>query len=623
METHYEAYCLADPLFYDSPTAIPPERDFAAAHMPIEADWRRTDRHEWIVLTPTCAALPPQGWKIHISACLDNAERVLTIARDYCLANGIAVKFLRSRLVMLSANGKYAARPSSGKLVTIYPTDEAQLERVLTELGAALDGEPGPYVLSDLRWGDGPLYVRYGGFAERYCWSSSGMRVAAIEDPDGVLVPDPRGTVFSPPYWVDIPGFLSPALAARSAAALGDFPYRITDALHFSNGGGVYLADGPGGQLVVKEARPHAGLDAAGADAVTRLLRERDMLCEVAGIGVAPAVVDYLTCWEHHFLVVEHVKAEQLNTEMVRRHPLVHPEPSGDALADYTQWALATADAVEAAVLAVHERGLVFGDLHPSNVLLRPDGGVTLVDFECARPVAQFRGQALAAFGFRAPPGYRGFAADRYALACLRLWLFLPAVQLLSLDPGKAEELIAAVQRRFPVPDEFAYEVRAGLEAPADSPDSSTSLTSVTSVTSFTRTPRWRAVHAGLAAGMTDWAAVRDSIGSGILATATPERRDRLFPGDPQQFRPWGGLCLGYGAAGVLWALREAGIERVPEHEKWLVNAALAGAPTPGLYTGAHGVAWALGGLGLHAEAATLIDQLLPARLDDLDGCRG
>src|SRR6202034_1112223 len=104
--------------------------------------------------------------------------------------------------------------------------------------------------------------------------------------------------------------------------------------------------------------------------------------------------------------------------------------------AEYTQWALATADAVEAALRALHGRGLVYGDLHPSNVLLRPDGSVALADFG---------GQALGAAGFRAPRGQAGYAADLYPLACLRLWLFLPVTELLNLDPGKAEEFIAAV----------------------------------------------------------------------------------------------------------------------------------------------------------------------------------
>jgi len=611
MDTRYEEYCLADPLFYDSPAALPEERNFTVARMPVPEGWQRTDRHEWIVLTPQDAVVPSQGWKVHVSACLDNAERVLATVREYCLENGLAFKFLRSSLVMLSNNGKYAPRQSSGKLVTIYPADEARLEQVLTELGAALDGEPGPHVLSDLRWGDGPLYVRYGGFVIQYCRSPLGEQVPAIEDPSGNLVPDPRGPVFSTPDWVTVPGFLAPALTARAAAAMTSFPYTVTRALHFSNAGGVYLADGPDGQVVIKEARPHAGLDSTGTDAVTRLIREHEVLRQLDGSGVAPGVVDYLTCWEHHFLVLEYIEAVPLNTAMVSRYPLVHPEASDGALADYTQWALATADTVEVALRALHERGLVYGDLHPNNVLVKPDGSVALVDFEGARPVEEFRGQALGAAGFRAPRGQAGFAADLYPLACLRLWLFLPATELLNLDPGKAEEFIAAVQGRFPVPASFTDQIRTGLQLSAASPPPTGGL--------IARSPGWQAVHAGLAAGVTDWPALRASVTEGILATATPERGDRLFPGDLEQFRPWGGLCLAYGAAGVLLALHEAGAARFPEHERWLVTAAMREQPHGGLYTGAHGVAYALERLGLAAEAANLIDELLPAGYGDFD----
>jgi hypothetical protein len=75
---------------------------------------------------------------------------------------GIAFKFLRNEPVMVMFNSKSAHRGSSGKLVTIYPADEAQLELVLKELDGILDGVEGPYILSDLRYADGPLFVRYG-----------------------------------------------------------------------------------------------------------------------------------------------------------------------------------------------------------------------------------------------------------------------------------------------------------------------------------------------------------------------------------------------------------------------------------------------------------------------------
>ena len=140
-------------------------------------------------------------------------------------------------------NAKYSPRGASGKLVTIYPRNDEEFERILDELGALLDGEPGPYILSDLRVGDGPLYVRYGGFTERYCEDDDGRLVAALEDASGTLVPDRRNPVFSLPPWVTLPDCLAPHLEARNAVTMTGVPYRITEALHFSNGGGVYVGE--------------------------------------------------------------------------------------------------------------------------------------------------------------------------------------------------------------------------------------------------------------------------------------------------------------------------------------------------------------------------------------------
>ena len=49
----------------------------------------------------------------------------------------------------------------------------------ILELMAELAGVAGPYILSDLRFGAGPLYVRYGAFHELYCFDSDGDAVTA------------------------------------------------------------------------------------------------------------------------------------------------------------------------------------------------------------------------------------------------------------------------------------------------------------------------------------------------------------------------------------------------------------------------------------------------------------
>ena len=80
-----------------------------------------------------------------------------------------------------------------------------------------------------------------------------------------------------------------------------------------------------------------------------------------------------------------------------------------------------------------------------------------------------------------------------------------------------------------------------------------------------------------------------------INMSATPDRDDRLFPGDVRQFSA-GGLNLAYGAAGVLYALDVAGAGRFPAHEEWLLEHAMRPQPDGrlGFYDGAHGIAYVL-----------------------------
>ena len=211
MDKRYELFCLTDPLFYDSPNrSRAAKRNFAAAGRPTPSGWTRADIGEWQAEMPPGDPIPAQGWKIHVSASRDNAERVLGKLFDYCVPRKISFKFLRSPLALHIRNAKYAPRGASGKLATIYPRDDACCERILAELDGIIGGEHGPYILSDLRYGNGPLYVRYGGFTERYCQDSRGELVPAVEDASGHLVPDLRTPVFTVPAWVELPGFLAP-----------------------------------------------------------------------------------------------------------------------------------------------------------------------------------------------------------------------------------------------------------------------------------------------------------------------------------------------------------------------------------------------------------------------------
>jgi len=607
VDNTYEAYCIADPLFYDAPTRREGGlRPFPAGRRSTPKGWVRQDNADWQSYTPVDRELAAQGWKIHISGCDESAAEIVEAAWDYCVPRRIPFKFLRGRQVLFIRNSKYADRGSSGKLVTIYPSDDGECELILKELGGILDGAAGPYILSDLRIGEGPLYVRYGGFTERFCTGDRGELVPAIENAEGELVPDRRGPVFAVPEWVTPPGFLAPHIEARGRVTVGELPYRIEKALHFSNGGGVYRArhTGTGAPVVLKEARPYAGLDVAGADAVTRLEREHAMLTRLDGLDCVPGVHDLFTLGDHRFLVQDFIEGDTLNTFFAYRHPLLAPETDPAAVRTYTDWALRVHAGIEDAVRRIHERGVVVNDLHMFNVMVRPDDTVALIDFEVAALVEEARRPTLANPGFLAPRDRQGFAIDRYSLACLKLALFMPLTTLFTLDRGKAADLAGAIAENFPVPDGYLDDAVAEI---ASGPTASTARISGTG-----GPPRPAPDTGG-------WLRARASLAHGIAASATPERDDRLFPGDIRTFGS-GGLGLAYGAAGVLYALERTGAGRFPRFEDWLVRHA---AEPPhgsglGLYDGLCGTAYVLDHLGYRDEALRLAGMLLTEKWERL-----
>lgn len=380
------------------------------------------------------------------------------------------------------------------------------------------------------------------------------------------------------PVFYDSPALRPPRGATRplpEGTPPEGLPYRIDAVLR--GDGGVYLAADPdtGERVVLKE---------------TGREREAEALMRLAGLGVAPEPKGRLCAGGRRFLVLEHVPGEPLDAALAARNPLMGTGGlDGEGrMEEYVRWAEDVCAEVEDAVTKVHTHGLVHGGLKPDNILIRPDGGITLVGFGAAGPIAErdedATDPAITPSG-TVPPGAGGLDADRYALACLRFTLFLPLTELFALDRGKPAELAAVIGELFPV--------RRGFLRPA------------VRIAACGARPRPQQVME------TGWRRMRDSMTRAILASATSGRDDRLFPGDIAQFNGDGrGLGLAHGAAGVLYALHATGAGRFPEHEQWLINRVRRYGTriAPGFYDGLHGVAHVLGRLGRYEEAQEVLD---------------
>jgi serine/threonine protein kinase len=614
MKLHYIEYCLADRLFYEDPKSLAVDEDgFAPVGGEVPEGWRTYRQDPWFYCMHSGASLPKQGWKIHVSAGRKDAQTVLDIVSDYCFDKQISFKFLVNGTAFVRRNMKYADRSGSGKFITIYPLSDQQLDEILHDLDPKLQGMGGAYILTDLRWKDGPLYLRYGGFVERHTRNDLGEPVLAIEDPQGALVPDNRDPVFTLPEWVEPPDVLREAIDERRRSTPPEgFPYTVESALHFSNGGGVYLAHehASGRKVVLKEARPGAGLDQRGRDAVDRLKSEYATLRRLAGVRAVVDCYDYFELWEHHFLVQEYIEGTPLNKDIVAGSPLIRAHTTQERIDDYTRWALSIGDQVRAAVEQVHAAGMAFGDLHPNNILVTPDGSVRLVDCELSSEADQDEGRHMGAPGYIPPDQRDATAADYYALACVQLSLFLPITMLFTLDTTSAPMLARYVEEHFPLPAGWAAQVLADLDL-GPSPWAGTPE----------QMRRTRRLITPGADPRDDWPELAASIARGIRNSATPDREDRLFPGDVEQFR-LGGLGFGYGAAGVLYALAKTGHGRDADHERWLLDRVRAhSAPHRlGFYDGLHGIAHTfaeLGELDAARDVLELSDASGPVDLGD------
>ena len=309
---------------------------------------------------------------------------------------------------------------------------------------------------------------------------------------------------------------------------------------------------------------------------------------------MVPELLDWFTLGDHQFLVQEFIDGNPLQRMMVRRYPLTRADCSAATIAEYTTWAWEMVDKVAAAIGLLHGRGVVFGDLHPDNILVTADGRVVLIDFEVSALAADAARSALAHPGYGAPRDRQGEQVDEYALACLRIGLFAPqSTIMLPLHRAKAAHLAGLIAETFPLPAGALDPAVATIIGPSGE-DSGPLLPDLPMPS----------------AAREDWPGVRDAMRRAILASATPDRDDRLFPGDIAQFEPGGGINLAYGAAGVLHAMAAVGAEPVPEHEDWLRKRALDPPPGTGtgFYNGLHGVAHVLHALGHRQDALDALD---------------
>ncbi|TPW20138.1 MAG: Membrane translocator, partial [Elusimicrobia bacterium] len=597
-----QLFMLSDRLTYETMDRyVHRPADFEArAAARLDASWTLGRKGSWLNALPAGARLPLQGWKIHLSARLADADGVLDAVLGVLVPLRVPFKFLLDRDVLRMTNSKSWSRGGSGKFVTVYPKDEAEFRALLEALHAATSGFQGPYILSDRRYASSRVvFYRFGGITPNMSLGAGGRKTPLLVTPSGASVPDVRTPFFELPSWVSD---LFPETAEEGGDLL-DGRYAVESSLGFSSSGGVYLAKDSvtGRKVVLKEARPWVNETEDGRDIVALLEGEYAILRRLEGAAAAPAALGLFREWEHTFLAQEYLDGYIPLAKWSSRHDLIlrtrfSADEARSFLGDYARIFVNLAEALK----ALHGRGVLFGDFSANNVMLDPETlAVRLIDFEGARLAGDLSPAAFFTPGFSDPrraPGPLTAADDYYAFGANMLYALARVGPLEGLKAGIAGGWLEHLAARFALPPALTQAVAALTHPdPAARPAPWELTAALREAAEAMPKGEVRRALPDETASPKDFSELLDGILSHLGSAADLGRKDRLWPASPEVFQtnPYN---LAYGACGVLDVLRRTAPERaIPALWDWVRRAKLSPRDVPpGLQTGFAGVAWAL-----------------------------
>ena len=400
-----------------------------------KSDWVVYVDRYWHYFMNKFSDFPAQGWKIHISATINESQHLLYDVSNFLFKNNVSFKFVPSRFALMQKNSKYGDRAAAGKFITVYPSSEKNFCELLDELKEITDNySAGPYILNDMCWKESNIYFRYGGL-KRIERKIDGEKKLVILDNNGNYVEDKRVPYYYLPEFVKEPEYVAKNNYFPNKKIFKKIPnLNILGSIHFSNSGGVYLIKTNKKRYVMKEGRPECGIDSKNNDGFSRLKNEYYSLKKLADVDAVVNVDNYFVEWINNYFIEEYIEGQSLQDFIAQEYPFNNDKKSNHQR-KYLIKAKKIILQLKSALEKVHEYGIAIGDLSLSNVMITKDNKIKLIDFEVSEPIYNTYQPSLATPNYYSSKVNNYLKADWFAFHRIIRKIFIPIIPVLDMAP--------------------------------------------------------------------------------------------------------------------------------------------------------------------------------------------
>ncbi|MEL4471965.1 class III lanthionine synthetase LanKC [Shewanella algae] len=580
----------------------------------LPADWKlHYQKGIWCNVQAPEHSLVNSGFKIHLSTAFKSATEMLRIVVPALVEQGVTFKFLVDTFALTFINSQTCSKASSGKFITIYPSDLKQFHLIIDVLKPLTAKFEGPYILSDQRVpGSQVLFYRYGAFVTKSRTNLYGEQELLMQLPNGDWVKDSRSNQFYLPEGISDP--FDQDNHHKGEIVLNN-RYSMNSWLADSNKGGVYkgIDRQNGDEIVVKEVRPFINENEHGhPDALALLDNETQALTRLANTGVVPRVIERFDEWENSFLVLEMLPGSTLANLRAQEDfaLLLMTNPNQQQIREFYLRFLGIAELLLNAIEKAHQAGVIIVDLAPQNIIYdREQHKLWLIDLEAANIQEDDSPKIkIATYGYAnladVRDGKFSNAIDYSAASNVLYNLIFPANELLVLNPGSRAPMLNMFMEKFGGTQEilnFILKISENIKSNQQLlVEAHNSLASV-----IKPLPNLHTLDDS------QLSSDKDAICSTIITNTNAEQSEFSYRPD---YRVYSGhsLALVHGITGIIWTLIQLG-KSIPD--AWQTQYILElkrqdfSSLTPGVAVGVAGIARTAQALGLPNLAKQMMEQ--------------